>query len=90
MKRAVLTIFRLIETILTLLLVIYFALDLFGINPNGFSFPIGRYVEPFLRPIQSVVPRIFGIDFSPLVAILILGVVEWLLRSLMVGEVHSE
>lgn len=82
MKRAFLTIFRLVASILTLLLIFYFALDLFGIDPYSFGIPIGRYVDPILRPIQNVVPRFAGVDFAPLIAIFILGVIEWLLRSL--------
>ena len=82
MKRTILTIFRIIYSILTLFLILYFTLDIFGINPYSFAIPIGSYVGPFISPIQKVVPRMFGIDFSPLVAILILGFIEWLIRSL--------
>ncbi|NLB70409.1 MAG: YggT family protein [Chloroflexi bacterium] len=89
MKRTVVTIFRLFSSILSLLLIIYFALVLFGVDPYSFFIPIGRYVDPFLNPIQRVVPTFAGIDFSPLIAIMILGVIEWLLRSLWGGEVYS-
>lgn len=82
MKRTIVTIFRIIFSILTILLIVYFTLDMFGISPSSFGLPIGSYVDPLLGPIQRVVPRIFGIDFSPLVAILIIGFIEWLIRSL--------
>jgi len=82
MKRTILTIYHIFYSILTILLILYFALDMFGISPYSFGIPIGSFVDPFLSPIQSIFPRIFGIDFSPLVVILILGFIEWLIRSL--------
>lgn len=86
MKRTILTIYRLLASILTFLLVIYFALDVFGIHGTALGNKIGDIVEPMLGPIRGIVPTFVGIDFSPLVLILVLSLVEWLLRSLWTND----
>lgn len=86
MKRTVLTIYRLLASILTLLLVIYFALDLFGIYSSELGNAINSIVSPILGPIQGIIPCFLGIDFSPLILIGVLSLIEWLLRSLWTDE----
>ena len=86
MKQTILTIYRLLASIATLLLVIYFALDIFGIHSSALGNSISNLLESFLSPIRGVVPSVFGIDFSPLILILLLSVIDWLLRSLWSKE----
>jgi YggT family protein len=45
-------------------------------------------VDPLLRPFQRMMPPMAGLDFSPILAILTLQVVEWLLINLIVGLVR--
>jgi YggT family protein len=44
---------------------------------------IERIVEPFLLPIRKVLPPIANIDFSPIVLILLIQLVEYLLVLLL-------
>lgn len=54
--------------------------------------PVVRFldsvVDPILRPFQRMMPPMAGLDFSPIMAILTLQVVEWLLISLLTGLVR--
>lgn len=42
-----------------------------------------RIVEPMLRPIRRILPRTGMIDFSPLVLIILLQVLDYLIRSIL-------
>jgi YggT family protein len=44
-----------------------------------------QITEPLLRPIRRSIPLIGGLDFSPMVALLILWFIEQLLRTLLVS-----
>jgi YggT family protein len=53
-------------------------------NPyHPFRAFLDRLVEPLITPIRKVVPPIMGIDFSPMVLIILLRVVESLLVSIV-------
>ena len=44
-----------------------------------------RITEPVLAPLRRYIPPIGGLDFTPMVALLLLGFVERLLRALIVA-----
>ena len=44
---------------------------------------LDRFVQPLLRPIQRLVPTIFGIDFSPLILLLLIQFLETILINLL-------
>ncbi len=44
---------------------------------------LDRMVEPLLNPIRRVVPSMAGLDFSPLVLIIILQILESVFTSLV-------
>ena len=46
---------------------------------------IGRFTNPMLEPIRKVVRPIQGIDFSPLILVILVQIVEFLLVSLLRG-----
>ncbi len=46
---------------------------------------INRITEPLLGPIRRVVPTFGRLDFSPIVAILVLQGIKWLLVKVLVG-----
>jgi YggT family protein len=53
------------------------------VNPNAPLAPFVRALNfPLLRPIRRVVPAIGGIDFSVLIALVLLQIVQFLLRQL--------
>lgn len=58
--------------------------------PGGIGFvdqlryALGTIVEPYLRIFQRFIPPLGGIDFSPIVAILVLELVERLVLSILV------
>ena len=44
---------------------------------------LGRIVDPLLNPIRSLMPSAGGLDFSPLILILIIELITNFLRSLL-------
>ncbi len=60
-------------------------------NPSPYN-PIVRWVyrltEPVLGPIQSLLPAPGGIDFSPLVAILLIQLLERLIINLLINLMY--
>lgn len=47
-----------------------------------------QITEPLLAPIRHSMPSLGGLDFSPMVALLILWFVEQLLRTLLLSLVY--
>jgi YggT family protein len=47
---------------------------------------INRVTDPLLEPIRRVVPPLGGIDMSPLVAMLVIWLVESLLLTVLAGH----
>lgn len=46
---------------------------------------LGRIVQPMLAPIRRFVPPVQMIDFSPVVLIILIQVVEYLLVSILIS-----
>lgn len=44
---------------------------------------IARIVEPILQPVRRILKPVNGIDFSPVLAMLVIYLIEWLLTSLI-------
>ena len=51
---------------------------------RSFLTALDRMTEPLYRPIRRILPDFGGIDFSPLVVLLIISAVRILLRGVMV------
>ena len=47
---------------------------------------INRVTDPLLEPIRRIVPPLGGIDMSPLIAMLVIWLVESLLLTLLAGH----
>jgi len=47
---------------------------------------INRVTDPLLEPIRRVVPPLGGIDMSPLIAMLVIWLVESLLLTVLAGH----
>ena len=46
---------------------------------------IDRIIDPLLNPIRRILPQMGGIDFSPLVLIVLLQLIELIILRLVVG-----
>jgi len=68
-------------SILTLLVFIYSLLSFFLDPYHPIRVTLGRIIEPLLLPIRKIVPPISGLDFSPLILMILLQVVG----SVLVG-----
>lgn len=55
-------------------------------NYNPASALINDLVEPIMRPVRKLVPPMGGLDLSPLIALLALGVAQIVSRNLMVMQ----
>jgi len=79
----VLTVARLLEVVLEVYFWIIIVRALLSwVNPDRYN-PIVRFLyqvtEPVLRPIRRRLPMEMGLDFSPLVVILAIKVLQWFL-----------
>ena len=79
----VMTVARLLEVVLEVYFWIIIVRALLSwVNPDRYN-PIVRFLyqvtEPVLRPIRRRLPMEMGLDFSPLVVILAIKVLQWFL-----------
>ena len=77
---------NIIQTISTVLLLAVLAsvlLSYFLPPYNNVRVFLDRVVNPLLVPIRRVVPPLGMIDFSPIVLIILIQVVEWVLISVL-------
>lgn len=65
------------------LLFLHVILSMFMPADKPIRIGISRIVEPILNPIRRFVKPFNGIDFSPVVAILVVNLIEWLLIRLL-------
>ncbi len=80
-------------TMIDLLVNLYFIvllarilLPLFGVNPiHPIMQVILRMTEPVLAPIRSVLPQTGMLDFSPMVAMILLTILQAVLTALLRG-----
>jgi YggT family protein len=56
---------------------------------RSFVHALDRITEPLYRPIRKILPDFGGIDFTPLVVLLIIGVIDMMLRGLALDLVRS-
>lgn len=81
------TLFQLITGLLQVLIWLIIARSFMTWFPNARGNPIVEILyqitDPILLPLQRLVPRIGMIDISPIVAVLILIVLQWWLGLLL-------
>jgi YggT family protein len=68
---------------LSLLLIAYVVLSYFMDPFHPVRATINRIVEPVLNPIRRILPQTGMVDFSPLVAIIAIQVIEFILTQLL-------
>lgn len=51
--------------------------------------PVARFLiqitEPVLAPLRRYIPSVGGLDFTPMVALIILGILEQILQTLIIA-----
>jgi len=68
--------------VMAVAVVIRSLLSWFPVDPNNFLVVfLVTITEPILSPLRRIVPRLDMIDFTPLVAILLLMFISWLLQA---------
>ena len=65
------------------LLFLHVVLSLFMPGDRPIQIGIARIVDPILTPLRRFIKPINGIDFTPVVAILVVNLIEWLLIRLL-------
>jgi len=81
MPHIVLIVFYLIKA-LVLLIFISSVLSWFRLDPrNPFVKIVRSLVDPLLHPIQRIIPPVGGMDFSPMIAFVILYLLQSLLQK---------
>jgi len=70
--------------VLTIAIIFRVILSWFSSNPtNRLAIILIQITEPILGPLRRIIPRAGMLDFSPMVAIIILQLISYLLRSLL-------
>jgi YggT family protein len=81
----VIQLIRLLATLLTWLLIIHVVLSYFMSPYHPLRQAIDRVIEPLLAPIRRIMPRTGMIDFSPLVLLILIQLVEFVIVRLIVS-----
>ena len=79
----ILQIIRIIFTALTWLVIINVILSYFMSPNHPIKMTLDRIVEPMLAPIRRIMPQTGMIDFSPLVLIILLQLIEFILTQVV-------
>jgi YggT family protein len=74
-----------IDLVLNALIILTIARSLFSWFDPGMQSPIGKFLrqatEPIIAPIRQIVPSAGALDFSPMIAIFVLIIVERVLHN---------
>jgi YggT family protein len=70
---------------ISLLLIAYVVLSYFMDPFHPVRAMINRIVDPMLDPIRRILPQTGMVDFSPLVAIILLQILEFVLKRLLIS-----
>jgi len=79
----ILPIIRIVFTALTWIVIINALLSYFMSPYHPIRMTINRIVEPMLAPIMQIMPQTGMIDFSPLVLIILLQLIEFVLTQVL-------
>ena len=73
----------LISNLMILLVFVYVVISYFMSPYHQFRMWVNRIVEPMLRPIRQVVPRVGMFDFSPITLLLLIQFIGWILKRIL-------
>lgn len=74
-----------IEQVVILLVIVTVILSYFMSPYHPVRSALDRLVDPMLQPIRRVLPSLGGLDFSPLVLIILVQLIGTLLQSLFMS-----
>jgi YggT family protein len=83
MMNSVIGVIDIIFRLLTIVVVVDVILSYFLPPYNNFRIFLDRIVNPMLAPIRRIVPPVQMIDFSPIILLVLLQVVEFILVRLL-------
>ena len=83
----ILSIVNLLYWIFWILILVRVVVSFMRISPyeNDLIRIVYQFTEPVLEPIRRILPPMGGLDFSPLIALLLLDVLRRLLFSILAG-----
>jgi YggT family protein len=74
---------NIVTLILTVMIFLDSLLSYFVRSDNVIRRILGKILNPIYQPIRRLIPPLAGIDFTPLIAIILLQVVNYLLFALL-------
>jgi YggT family protein len=74
-----------ISLAINLLLIAYIVLSYFMDPYHPIRMTVNRIVDPILNPIRRLLPQTGMVDFSPLVAIIAVWIIEFVLTRLLIS-----
>ncbi|MGW8224287.1 MAG: YggT family protein [Anaerolineales bacterium] len=74
-----------VSIILSILLIAYVLLSYFMDPYHPVRNTVDRIVNPILNPIRRILPKTGMVDFSPLVALIVLQVLEYIIKSILIS-----
>jgi YggT family protein len=80
-----LSLINIISTAITLLLIAKVVLSYFMDRYHPVRLTIDRIVDPILNPIRRVLPQTGVLDLSPIVAIILVQIIEIVLTRLLIS-----
>jgi len=85
MAAALVVFIRFVQQALILLVIVYAVLAFVMAPYHPVRVALARIIEPLLRPIQRVVPTMGGVDFSPLILIILVQLFGTILNGLIIS-----
>ncbi|MFZ3151226.1 MAG: YggT family protein [Anaerolineaceae bacterium] len=79
----VISVINAFSQVLSTLVVLYSILSFFLPPYHKIQIALSRIVEPLLNPVRKVVKPMGGLDFSPMILLIAIYLVEWLLIRLL-------
>jgi YggT family protein len=79
----IITIIIFLVRLLSILIIVHVGISYFLSPYHPIREMLARFIEPMLRPIRRYVTPVNGIDFSPLVLLLLIQVIGTILVSLL-------
>lgn len=74
--------------LITLLVIIKVFLSYFMAPYHPVRLTIDRIIDPFLRPIQRIIPPLGALDLSPLILIIIVQLIGRILINILFSTIH--